>query len=172
VGSTLFFGLMIGLLLLAGLFLLRDGIVQNAPGLAPLLPPKAAQARPAPAQQPNPGLTFDSELAGRVVAILLGVVHLLILVVMPLSLPPILSRCRTLSVGRWMIMAAVSGFFAFIILVFSGLVALADMQAHGRVGPLGMITATIGFYTYTPTFFGIPGCLIAAAVHPKELLSA
>ena len=167
VGKTVLLGLLVGLMLVASMFLLRDGIVANVPGLAPLMPPKAAPAPRFPARQPV--LAFDTELASRVAAIFMACVRSAILVVGPLAVPAFLSRFRILSVGRWLILAAVSGFFTFV--GFSGnlwfsVVSMASPKIDDRA--FGAVIASTSSYVFVFSFFGIAGCLIGAAVHPKD----
>lgn len=168
VGGATLIGLLVGLALIACLFLARDGIVSSVPGLAPLMPPKADPPRRFPARQPEGPFQFDFEAGKALGAAIAFVVQFLALIVLPLSLPAILSRYRLLSVGRWLIMSAVCVFFAFTSGAFLSALLASSTIDPNRPSVGVMIMAVVALYSLVMSFFGIPGCLIAAAVHPKD----
>lgn len=161
-------GLGFGAAMMLVLFASRDAIVSNVPGLAPLLPPPAIPAIPAVPAIPAPRFQPPAPVAVQVVPpedvarFLTGLAHLALFFVTPFVLPATLSRQRYLSMGRWLIMAG----FCFFLFVFGGVVyEVAVNRDPMQLTPSLGLAAT---YLATTSFFGIGGCLLAAAVYPKE----
>ena len=157
--NAIVIGLLAGCLMVTLLFLFRDSIVSSAPALGPLMPPKAAPRARVQAVVPP----LDSEFFDQIASVILSVISLFLLFVVPLILPPVLSRCRFLSLSRWLIMAGLAFFMTTAGAAFFG-AFLTVPKPH----PLTTMIGNAGLYFCVFSFFGIPGCLLAAAIHPKD----
>ena len=179
-------GLILAVLSVGFLWQFRDQLVAAHPGLEPLLPPKVVKAAPGPvvvapvgpAQAPvvqvpanaplvnqpvspdDPGgWTFAGFVVSydRLVGALLG---LGFLVVLPLLLPPILSRRGYLSMGRWVIFAGA----CFLAASLAGAVYEAEVQ---RIFAFPSTTKDLSSLICLVSTMGTFGCLIAGGISPK-----
>ena len=186
-------GLILAILLVGFTWHFRDTLVTAHPGLGAFLPPAVAKVRPAPpqvvvvpAQAPvaqvaaappvappiNQGGNAPDQggwtFAGfaftyeRLVAVAVGLV---LLVLLPLLIPPILSRRNYLSVGRWLIFAGLS-FFIFGVAVLGATYETASVATRAAAG-----LPQAWFYPcsllISPAFWSVIGCTIAAGISPK-----
>jgi len=82
-------------------------------------------------------------------------IRLLLFWIAPLVAPAILSRQGNLSVGRWVCAAAFCAVAAFF---------MSAASEGDRVEPDLWTLLNIAFISFG---LGVPGCLLAAAIHPK-----
>jgi hypothetical protein len=92
--------------------------------------------------------------------------------------PGMLSRLRALSVGRWLIMAVVSGILAVVLpsLTFIQAITSEVVRAHAAaaankplpgLSQVSMTSIPLSMMLGAVLGIGVVGCLIAAAIHPK-----
>ena len=164
-------GLILAALALLAIFQGRDRIVAVAPGLAAMLPAKAAPPAPAkprslkaaPARGgPSAISQTDIEQMVMVIAricVLCGLIFLFY--VLPIIGPPILSRRGYLSVGRWLIFAGLAFFLASLA---TGMVWTQSLDFWYFWYSMRAVTSIV----FAPTCLcAVVGCLTAAAIHPK-----
>ena len=77
-----------------------------------------------------------------------------------LIVPPILSRCRALSVGRWVVLAVLAAGVGFGGVVYLLLIFEDRGGRPGPDSPAGVMATALGLA-------GFLGCMVAAAIHPK-----
>ena len=82
-------------------------------------------------------------------------------IIVPVLMPISLSRKGYLSVGRWSIMAAVSGCVAILGFPITELEMRQDFPDY--------LIVALGLNCLVPGSIGVIGCLLAAAFHPKGM---
>jgi hypothetical protein len=154
-------GLVVGCSAVGAMFQLRDPIVANVPALRPALPPRAA---PAPIARRAPAAVPDDRQAEELGRRIFSVSLCVLLVVPPTVLPAVYSRRRVLSVGRWLIMAGLCLFLCFVGGVCVEVGALGRARGDEDFDGLGLFGGLLSLVA----FLGIGGCLLAAAIYPKD----
>ena len=122
-------------------------------------------ARPLPPINPG-ALTVESHPKRSPANIATRISFIIFLVILPFVVPPIYSRRNKLSMIRWLLMA---GFLLFVAPVADAtIVSVVLLFSEQPSSDFPELFRWTSITTLVPATFGIAGCLLAAAITPKQ----